>query len=466
MSKKLLTVLRYYIANILYLIGLAQIVPLITSLLLGESLIFIFIIGMILIVLVMFAWFLKHGLKTPPEINLVEAYIVTVIAFLVPAITCAIPIMVYGIDPLNALFEGVSAITTTGLSVLPENVLTPGVHFLRAYYQWLGGVSIALIVVSFLLVPGSSAYNIYMAHLGKYKLEPLSILTIKIILKIYVFFTIVFTIIYFITGLSLLDSVINALTTISTGGFSTIEEFDNNILYIAMILMFISAQPLALYYFFFQGKIRKILKDPQLKSFLLLVITSYVVIILSMRILNVKYLFQIISALSTTGYSALNNKLLPDYLKFLLSILMIIGAGFGSTGGGVKQLRIYILLKSLMSNIKKHTLPGKTISFVKIGEHIVSDTEIIYIYVMTMIYIITLILSTLIVSSYGYSFIDSLFECASALATTGLSTGISSYTLEPIPKIILIINMFIGRLEIIPITIILYKTLDTLRNKL
>ncbi len=449
--------LRYYIGNILYMIGLAQIVPFIASIILGESIIFSTILGLSALILVGIAWFIKRDIPAPPEISLADAYIVTTIAFLVPAITCAIPIMAYGVDPLNALFEGVSAITTTGLSALPKQALTPGVQFLRAYYQWLGGVSIALIVVSFLLTPGSSAYNIYLAHLGRYKLTPLSISTIKIILKIYVFFTIIFTITYVLTGLPLFDSIINALTTISTGGFSTLEEFRGNVMYAGMVLMFISAQPLALYYFLFRGKTRDILNDPQLRSFTIITIASYLIIILLTDVLKPEYLFQVISALSTTGYSALDNASLPDSLKFLFSMLMIMGAGFGSTGGGIKQLRVYLFLKSIIHSLKKQVLPSKAVSHVKISGHIVSDAEITQVHNLILIYMLVLVFSVLIIASYGYNLADSLFECSSALATTGLSVGLSSPSLQPIPKIVLIINMFLGRLEIVPVLITLFK---------
>ncbi len=446
----------YHIGTLMYLLGFAQIVPLIASILLNENILFILAIGSMVTICILLAYIL-HRYGIYGEIDLGDAFIVMFFAFLIPSFTCAFPIMVQGVDFIDALFEGVSAITTTGLSALPEYALTPGVHFLRAYYQWLGGLSIALLVVSFLLSPGSSAYNIYMAHLGKFKISPLSISTVRIILKIYLLFTFFFIILYLLSGLPIYDAVINSLTTISTGGFSTISTFKGVLMITGTILMFMSAQPLAIYYFLYKKKINKIIKDPQLLLFTSIILISFIIFSISVNGLKIASVFQIVSALSTTGYSALDNSSLPDGSKLLLSILMIIGAGFGSTGGGIKQLRLYIILKTIMNTLSKQLFSHRTVSPIKIGDNVIENREVIYVFTLLSLYIITLLLSTLIFTLYGYRLVDSLFESSSALATTGLSVGLSSTKLELVPKIVLIIDMFLGRLEIVPVLIVFLK---------
>ncbi len=208
----------YYLSTMLYFLGLAHIIPFIFSIIVGESASFIFAIFLDLALLLCLGYLFRR-ISIVGEIGLVEAFTVMVLSFIIPAFTCAFPIMVHGYGFIDSLFEGVSSITTTGLSVLGYGEVSIGIEFLRAYYQWLGGIGIALLVISFMLAPGSTAYNIYLAHLGKYKIVPLSSRTIRIILTTYVSLTFIYIIIYLVSGLSLVDSIINALTTISTGGF-------------------------------------------------------------------------------------------------------------------------------------------------------------------------------------------------------------------------------------------------------
>jgi len=445
--------IRFYLGTILYIIGFAQIVPVITSIVLGESLIFILLLVSTMLTTIFIAYIIKRNSRYS-EVNILEAFTIMVLAFLIPGFTCAIPILAYNVNFIDALFEGVSAITTTGLSALPPHALTPGVHFLRAYYQWLGGFSIAMLVLLFLATPGSAAYSIYMAHLGRFKVTPLSVSTVKAFLKIYVILTLIFAFIYLASGLSFFDSIINALTTISTGGFSTISTFKQNAMYAGLILMFISAQPLAIYYFLYKGEFKRIVRDPQLLLFTTVLLTTFLISLPTLHTGLIEYLFQLTSALSTTGYSALNNSTLPDSNKYILSILMIIGAGFGSTGGGLKQLRLYIILKSIIHSIQRTTIPSKAVSYIRVGDKTLSESDILWAYTLFSLYIIVLSISVFIFLLHGYSFPDSLFETSSALATTGLSVGLSSHTLQFIPKVVLIIDMFLGRIEIIPLLIV------------
>ena len=168
-------------------------------------------------------------------------------------------------------------------------------------------------------------------------------------------------------------------------------------------------------------------------------------------------MFQTVSALSTTGYTSVNNELLSDASKLLLSTIMILGAGFGSTGGGIKQLRIVIISKTIIYYIKKQLLPKDAVLSLKISGKQISWDEVLFSFILLAIYAMVLLVSTIIITAQGYSLQDSLFESASALATTGLSTGLSSHTLPLLAKIVLIIDMWFGRVEIIPYLIIFGK---------
>lgn len=446
-------VLSLYLGNMLLFVGVAHIVPIMVSLLVHEKPMF----TLALISIMFFSMALGHYLRKisiPGEIGVVDAYYVMLLSFLIPGLLFALPAMANGIDPLNAVFEGISAITTTGLSSILAEKITLGIHFLRSYYQWLGGIGITLFVLSFMLTPGTAAYSIYVAHLGRYKISPLSITTIRIVVTVYTVLTALFTIVYLLSGIPAVDAVTNAMTTISTGGFSRITFFQGSYLYAVLPLMFISAQPIAIYYFFLRGSRKRITHDPQLVSFTMLVITGFLLLAISVREVGLELLFQVISALSTTGYAAVDNSTLPDSAKFVLALLMIIGAGFGSSGGGLKQLRLILLFKALALRIKKSLLPPDAVVAVHFDDKRIGEDELSMVYLLVLVYIIALAVSTYIIALYGCSLADSFFEASSALTTTGLSTGITNPTLDPVPKIVLIIDMLLGRIEIVPFIIV------------
>ncbi len=442
-------VVSYYLSRMFLLMSLTSIAPLIVSILLAEKPLFILLVFAVSIALYALSWILSR-VSTYGEIDIVSAMVVSAITFIVAGISASIPIMVYD-EPINALFEGISAITTTGLSCLRPEALSPGVHFLRAYYQWIGGLGIALITISFFISPGTPAYNIYAVHLGREKLKPLSYNAVRLILKIYITLTIIYLLVYLALGFPLLDGIINSLTTISTGGFSTIPIFSSTgTLLVVSMLMLISAQPIALYYYFYKGRLKEILREPQLRSFITIILLSTMVVTLIEGIPVTKAFFQTVSALSTTGYTSLDNNLLTDSSKLILSILMIIGAGFGSTGGGIKQLRIIIIGKSIINQLAKPLLPRRAVTTIRIAGKPVEKDEVMWAYMLLIAYLVVLLVSTLIFTIYGYNLSNSLFETSSALATTGLSIGLSGPALEAPLKIVLMIDMLFGRVEIIP----------------
>ncbi len=456
--------IAYYLSSVLYFFGYAHVVPLLASIILGENPDFSILIIVDMFLLFGLAWLLKR-VSVPSEISIGEALIVMALTFIIPGFTGALPILAYGVSFIDALFEGVSAITTTGLSVLPGYALTSGVHFLRSFYQWLGGIGIALMIVSFMVSPGTAAFNLYAAHLGRFRIKPLSRETIKIILEIYVALTIIFMVSYWAGGMTLYDAIINSLTTVSTGGFSRFSIFTSIPMFLAIIFMYLSAQPLAMYFFFLKKKPRSMIIDIQLIQFTLFMIICTLIFYFLTNAPVQQSLFQVVSALSTTGYTSLDNSLLPDSAKYLLSILMIIGAGFGSTGGGLKQLRIYILLRSLIHSINKQLLPRKAVLPLKIRNETVAPEEINWVYILFSLYVIVLVVSVLLFVSYGYPLSDSLFESSSALATTGLSVGLSSSSLNPILKLVLIIDMWFGRVEIAPFFLLFLAIIHSLGGK-
>lgn len=447
--------LLHHVGNVLIVLSIANIAPTVFALLFEETLTFKLLMVFETIIIYVIGYMLSRRYQ-PGSVGLVEAMIIMVFAFLLPPYMLLFPLLTKGIDLTDALFEGVSSITTTGLSCLPPSAMDPTVNFLRSYYQWIGGLGIAFFTLTVLVPPGSAAYNIYLAHLGKIRISPLSRKNVVEILKMYSVLTLSAFITYLVFGMNIYSAVINALTTVSTGGFSTYTVFPSNLLPIVTLFMFISAQPLVMYYMLLKYRRGRIV-SPQVVSFTIGVLIGSIILSMVSGIPFMKSLFEIVSAASTTGYTALNLADSDDLTRFVLVILMLSGACLGSTGGGIKQLRIIILVKSFVRHIKQALMPKGTILPIKVSGEIIQDDDIKLAYNLLFIYLIVLIVSTLIFMMYGYSLSSSLFETASALATTGLSVGVSSWQLAFPLKIVLIIDMWLGRVEIIPFIIVFYN---------
>ncbi len=445
----------HYVGNVLIVLSIANIVPTVFALLFEESLAFKLLMVFETIIIYVIGYMLSRQYQ-PGSVGLVEAMTIMVFAFLLPPFMMLFPLLTKGVDLIDALFEGVSSITTTGLSCLPPSAMDPTVDFLRSYYQWIGGLGIAFFTLTVLVPPGSAAYNIYLAHLGKIRISPLSRKNVIEILKIYSVLTFSAFITYLVLGMNIYSAVINALTTVSTGGFSTYAIFPSNLLPIVTLFMFISAQPLVTYYMLLKYRRGRIF-SPQLVSFTIGVLIGSILLSMASGIPLMKSIFETVSAASTTGYTALNLADSNDLTRFVLVILMLSGACLGSTGGGIKQLRIIILVKSFVRHIKRTLAPRGTILPIKVSGEIIQDDDIKLAYNLLFVYLLVLVVSTLIFMMYGYSLSSSLFETASALATTGLSVGVSSWQLAVPLKIVLIIDMWLGRVEIIPFIIVFYN---------
>ncbi len=447
--------LLHHVGNVLIVLSIANIVPAVFALLFEESLAFKLLMVFETVIIYVIGYVLSRRYQ-PGSVSLVEAMTIMVFAFLIPPFMMLFPLLTKGADLIDALFEGVSSITTTGLSCLPPSVIDPTVNFLRSYYQWVGGLGIAFFTLTVLVPPGSAAYNIYLAHLGKIRVSPLSRRNVVEILKIYSALTLLALITYLVLGMDTYSAMINALTTVSTGGFSTYAVFPPYLLPAVTLFMFISAQPLVMYYVLLKHKRGRIFL-PQMISFTVGVFIVSIMLSIISGIPFTKSIFETVSAASTTGYTALNLAGSDDLTRFLLVILMLSGACLGSTGGGIKQLRVIILVKSLIRHIKQSIMPRGTILPVKISGETIREDDIGLAYNLLFVYLLVLILSTLIFTIYGYSLSSSLFETASALATTGLSVGVSSWQLAVPLKIVLIIDMWLGRVEIIPFIVVFYN---------
>ncbi len=415
------------------------------------------------------------------EFNLTirDAFVMTILSWLLMSILCAVPFIYTQSDLsiIDAIFESMSGITTTGATTLNSlDELPKGILIWRALLQWLGGIGIvviALFVLPFLKVGGMQLFHLegddpYEKFLPKISSVVKKIIFIYTALTFFLFF------LYSINGMSLFDALAHSFTTISTGGFSTHNESfgyfqSNSILLVAIIFMILGSFPFLVLAQINLKNINTIFKDQQVKVFLLILFLSIVII----YFLAEKYLFgsifdkvlvisfNTISIISGTGYISENFEDWGNYASVLFLLLMFIGGCAGSTTGGLKIFRFQILFKYLNLHLKKMLQPH-AVSVSHFNGKKIPDTTYDSVMSFFFLYIFTFALSALFLSFTGLDFITCISAAASAISNVGPGLGEligpeGNYNvLNGYSKFILILTMFLGRLEMLTILIIFF----------
>ncbi|HDD46096.1 MAG TPA: TrkH family potassium uptake protein [Candidatus Aenigmarchaeota archaeon] len=451
---KIFSVLSH-LGLVLEIFGIFLLIPNIVAWIFGEN---VFLPFFISAVMSFIAGILLDKRFEREELDLPSAMVLSTITFILISLLGSIPYLPYAL-PIDAVFESFSGFTTTGLSVLFPEKLPRALVFWRSFTQWIGGIGILIIFLLLLSSPGISSYYIYESERGASKVEMSVYTSVKRIFLIYTSYTLVGILLLFLLGMPFFDSIITMFSTISTGGFSATSKsiyYYNNMLIelVLIIFMVLGATSFFIHNKLLSKKFRYYIKSPETKIFWsLLLIFS---ILLTISFLHSPEpmrhgIFHAFSALTTTGFKN-SGAGYSDMGKLFLIMLMIIGGYAGSTAGGLKLIRVGILSKSLLWLVKKSSLPLSAVVRVKFDGNVVEDSELTLVATFSFIYLLILLLSTIVISSLGYAPLDSFFISASAEGTVGLST-IDIANMHAIGKVILIIDMLFGRLEIIPVLV-------------
>ena len=412
------------------------------------------------------------------KISLKEAFIITVLSWLLMTFLCAVPFLYTKVNLglVDALFESMSGVTTTGATVLSNiETLPRGILIWRSFLQWLGGIGIvviALFILPFLRIGGMQLFHLEGDDPYDKSLPKISSV-IKKIFTIYSILTILLIFFYYIFGMNFFDSIAHSFTTISTGGFSTYDDsfanFNNNkILVIAIIFMILGSLPFLVLVQTSRKNLFAILKDHQIRVFFLLLVIAITMIFFFAntfidgnffsKIISVS--FNTISIISGTGYISENFENWGNYASVLFLILMFIGGCAGSTTGGLKVFRFQILFKYINLHLKKMLQPH-SVSTSRFNGKIISEATYESVMSFFFLYILTFFISALLLSFSGLDFLT----CISASATTisNVGPGLGSIIgpdgnygiLDSYSKLVLIATMFLGRLELLTILILI-----------
>lgn len=438
---------------------------------------------------------LYFGLKESGETNLRYAMITAAFGWLVISIIGAIPFMYmseYGInvgmDPLSAIFESFAGWTGTGLTmVIHENKLPHTLQFWRTLIQWVGGVGVIVLTLAILARPGTGSFVLYKSEGREQKIHPSIISTVRSIWWIYLFYTAIGIAVLFVVkiftehGYSIADalweSINHCMTGLSTGGFSvtddSIASYSVYSQIVIIFLMIFGAIAFVAHYDLLGGKVRKFFSDPQTKALLLLIVLGVFLLVIFNHPVAPgdigKYVFQFVSAITCTGFSTANLSTWSETSKLILSFAMIIGGAAGSTAGGIKLFRMVLLAKGVEWRLRKALSTPKRVLVYRLGDKSLSAESAFELVneaaIISFLWFILLFIGILVIS---YSVPnrplgDIIFEVCSAQGNVGLSVGITSPTMPPLAKIMLILNMWIGRLEIIPIIVMVRSIFGRIR---
>ncbi len=403
--------------------------------------------------------------------------------FIPPGVDYADSSLLFFMNPLHSIFESVSAFTTTGFTMaVHEPSIGHGLLFYRSLANWIGGAVIIIMVVAvFRHISGKREVLLYKSELAIRNLRPKVIETARVVWKSYLYITI-FLIIYLIVGTFLIlpeypicdnifDSVNHAMSGISTGGFSTLDDSIAGYHSLSMEMLYLLPMILGsfsiLFYLklFHDKKISEFWKDIQTRA--LLIAFFFGSIILSFLLFYAdrvphpvtEGIFQFVSAISTTGWQTSNVGSWDIFsVLFIVFAAMFVGGASGAAVGGIKMIRALFIFKGFRWQINKAFLSVQTVKSVRFnGRSMFPDEmngELASSLSFALLFLIMLIGGTVISILFtgdGFTHSDALFESASAMGTVGLSTGIVNPSMSPVLEITYIFQMLAGRLEIIPI---------------
>ena len=402
-----------------------------------------------------------------------EGFAVVALGWILVSFFGCLPFRLHGCIPklVDAYFETVSGFTTTGATLLTDvEVLPKGLLFWRSFSHWVGGMGV--LVLSLALLPKMGARSIHLMRAeapgpAVDKLVPRVGNNAKILYYLYISLTAVMLVCLLLTGMNLYDALIHTFGAAGTGGFSnynaSVGAFDSPAAEIITgVFMALFGVNFSIYYYILRRNWGAVKHNSELWTYLSMMLVSSVVIAVNILPMyghnfftSLRYsFFQVSSIMTTTGYATADFDLWPQLSRTLLTALMLVGASAGSTGGGLKVVRMQLLVKSGIREIR-HTVHPKSVNTIKMDGRTVSDSVLNGVQSFFFMYILVLIVSVLLISFDGYDLETNLTAVLSALSNIGPGFNLVGPTrnfsiFSDFSTFVLSMDMLIGRLEIFP----------------
>lgn len=421
-------------------------------------------------------WYPAHTVSQ--EMRTRDGFLVTALFWVVLGLFGSLPFVFSEATELSfvdAVFESVSGLTTTGATVLTGlDTLPHSILYYRQQLQWLGGIGIIVIAVAVLPILGIGGMQLYRAEtpgpVKDSKLTPRITETAKALFLIYLNLTIACATAYWLAGMPLFDAIGHAYATVAIGGFSThdlsIGYFQSPaIMLVAMVFMVLSGINFALHFVTWRERsLRNYFRDPECR-FYGAMITLGVVIVVSYLYYSQTYgftqsvlqgSFELISILTTTGFSTSDFSVWPSFLPFLIFMFAFMGGCAGSTGGGIKMIRIMLIFKQGIREIHRLIHPN-AIFPIKVGNKTVSDRVVEAVWGFFAVYMFSYLTICILLLATGLDFLTAFTAVGASLNNLGPGLGdVTSHygNISATAKWLLCFAMILGRLEVFTLLVL------------
>ena len=467
---------------LLIIFSTSMLPPVAVSLITDDGVAHTFLWAFLLILLLGVACWLPTR-KCKPDLRFRDGFFIVVLFWVVLGLMASIPLILLEtprISVVDAIFESMSGLTTTGATILTSiDGLAPSILYYRQQLQWLGGMGIIVLAVAIMPMLGIGGMQLYRAEtpgpVKDSKLTPRITETAKALWYIYLGLTMSCALAYYFAGMSPFDSLTHAFSTIAIGGFSTHDASlgyfqSTSINLIASLFMLLAGLNFGLHFVALRSRQVKVyLNDPEARAYMLLLLGMIVLTISLLLSHNVfaginetvvQSITQVISVITTTGFTTTDFSVWPTFLPVLLLLLSTIGGCAGSTAGGMKVIRIMLLYKQGAREISKLVHPNAMIP-IKIGKKPVPDNVINAVWGFLSLYIMSYVFLLIMMLSTGVDLVTAFSAVTACLNNLGPGLGDVTTTYASINafgKAILVFAMLLGRLELFTLLVLFSRT--------
>jgi len=420
-------------------------------------------------------YFLKD--EKPKNLSTKDGFLLVTASWVAAVLVGALPYHISGVVPTyaDAVFETISGFSTTGATIMTDiEALPRSILFWRSLTHWLGGMGIVVLAVAVLPLLGIGGMQLIQAEAPGPtvdKLTPRITETAKYLWFIYLFFTIAETVLLMLGGMSLFDSLNHTFATVATGGFGTkntsVQHYNSAYIdYVITVFMLLSGLNFSLHFRFLTGNFKPVFADSELKTYLSIVAIATLIAAYSLTgtvyndfMTSFRYAsFQVASFITTTGFATDDYEKWPFLAQTVLFLLMFVGGCSGSTGGGIKVIRIITLLKQGLNEMK-YLIHPRAVFALRINGQPVKKNIVYAISGFFFLYITTALIVTLIVSTSGVDITTAFSAALTTLGNIGPGFGLIGPTenfafFPEYVKWVLSAAMLIGRLEIYTVIVL------------
>lgn len=470
-------VIARIVGILLMLYSLSHLPPLLVSQVYGEAAHVPFLTAFAITAITgLLLWFLAAGSRQ--ELRVRDGFLVVTLFWTVLGAFGSIPFMLLeatALSPTDALFESLSGLTTTGATVLSGlDTLPRSILFYRQQMQWLGGLGIVAIAVAVLPMLGIGGMQLYRAEtpgpVKDNKLLPRVTETAKALLYLYLGLTLACALAYLLAGMGPFDALTHSFATVSIGGFSTHDAslgyFDSPAIeMVAVVFMLVAGMNFALHFTAWQRRDPRLYWRDEEVRFYLGLIGFICVVTVGFLILSGTYgpaealnkgVFEVVSISTTTGFSSTDFTSWPLFLPYLLFYMAIIGACAGSTGGGLKVIRVLLIVKQGFREIERLIHPSAVVP-IKLGRQRVPDRVLESVWGFFSVYVMAYMLMLLALLATGLDITTAFTAAGASINNLGPGLGEVAETVETLSapaKWIMCLGMLLGRLEVFTLLVL------------